>query len=100
MAAEVREIFRPILRQRDIILVDQRGTGKSHPLECRSTSNSLQELTESDAQSLDRLRMCLAGYDADVRFYTTPIAMDDLDDVRAYLGYEHINLYGVPYEPP
>ena len=97
MAAEVREIFRPVLRQRDIILVDQRGTGKSHPLDCRSTSNSLQELTESDAQSLARLKGCLAGYDADVRLYTTPIAMDDLDDVRAWLGYERINLYGGSY---
>ena len=97
MAAEVREIFRPVLRKRDIVLVDQRGTGKSHPLECHSTSNSLQELTESDAQSLDRLRKCLAGYDADVRFYTTPIAMDDLDDVRGYLGFERVNLYGGSY---
>jgi pimeloyl-ACP methyl ester carboxylesterase len=97
MAADVREIFRPVLRQRDIILVDQRGTGKSHPLECRSTSNSLQELTESDDQSLARLRGCLAGYDADVRLYTTPIAMDDLDDVRAHLGYDRINLYGGSY---
>ena len=97
MAAQVREIFRPVLRHRDIVLVDQRGTGKSHPLECRSTSNSLQELTESDATSLARLRACLASYDADVRLYTTPIAMDDLDDVRAYLGYQQINLYGGSY---
>ena len=97
MAAEVREIFRPILRHRDIILVDQRGTGKSHPLNCRNESNSLQELTESDDTSVTRLRTCLAGYDADVRFYTTTIAMDDLDDVRRYLGYDRINLYGGSY---
>jgi pimeloyl-ACP methyl ester carboxylesterase len=37
------------------------------------------------------------GYDADVRFYTTTIAMDDLEDVREYLGYERINLYGGSY---
>jgi pimeloyl-ACP methyl ester carboxylesterase len=97
MAAQVREIFRPILRRRDVILVDQRGTGKSHPLECRSDSNSLQELTESEERSIDRLKKCLAGYDADVRLYTTPIAMDDLDDVRAHLGYDRINLYGGSY---
>ena len=97
MAAEIREIFRPVLRQRDIILVDQRGTGKSNPLECRSESNTLQELTESDEGALGRLRKCLKDYDADVRFYTTSIAMDDLDDVRAYLGYERINLYGGSY---
>ena len=97
MAAEVREMFRPILRHRDIILVDQRGTGKSNPLACHAESNSLQELTESDEQSLARLKKCLAGYDADVRFYTTTLAMDDLDDVREYLGYQRINLYGGSY---
>ena len=97
MAAQVREIFRPVLRHRDIILVDQRGTGKSNPLDCRSESNTLQELTEPDTDSLGRLKKCLDGFDADVRFYTTPIAMDDLDDVRAYLGYDRINLYGGSY---
>src|SRR5439155_24932789 len=34
---------------------------------------------------------------ADVRLYPTPIAMDDLDDVRAALGYSRINLYGISY---
>lgn len=97
MAHAVRDMFRPILRQRDILLVDQRGTGGSNPLECRTTTNSLTGLTESDEVVLARLKACLEGYDADVRFYTTPIAMDDLDDVRAYLGYERVNLYGGSY---
>ena len=39
----------------------------------------------------------MAGYDADLRLYTTTIAMDDLDDVRAYLGYDTINVYGGSY---
>jgi pimeloyl-ACP methyl ester carboxylesterase len=48
---------------------------------------------------LQRLRVCLASYagKADVRQYTTPIAMDDLDDVRQFLGYSKINLYGGSY---
>jgi pimeloyl-ACP methyl ester carboxylesterase len=97
MAPEVREIFRRVLRNRDVVLVDQRGTGKSNPLDCRSESNTLADLTEPDDAALERLRRCLEGYDADVRFYTTTIAMDDLDDVRAHLGYERINLYGGSY---
>ena len=97
LAADIRAIFRPILRQRDIVLVDQRGTGDSHPLECRTESNSLQELTEPDEAALARLRKCLDGYDADVRQYTTTIAMDDLDEVRMHLGYDRINLYGGSY---
>jgi pimeloyl-ACP methyl ester carboxylesterase len=43
------------------------------------------------------LRSCLAGLDGDPRAYTTAWAMDDLDDVRAALGYDQINLYGGSY---
>jgi pimeloyl-ACP methyl ester carboxylesterase len=54
-------------------------------------------MTEGSEAALARLRRCLDGYDADVRLYTTDIAMDDLDDVRAFLGYDRINLYGGSY---
>ncbi len=97
LASQVREMFRPVQRTRDIVLVDQRGTGKSNPLNCRSSANSLRELTEGSEMALARLRRCLEGYNADVRLYTTDIAMDDLDDVRAFLGYDRINLYGGSY---
>lgn len=97
LARQVREIFRQVLKDRDIVLVDQRGTGRSNPLDCESDSSSLRGVTEGDDAALARLKRCLSGYDADVRFYTTPIAMDDLDDVRAHLGYERINLYGGSY---
>lgn len=97
MARLVRELFRRLEDTRDIVLVDQRGTGQSHPLECASDDDSLQAINEPDETAFARLRACLAGYDADPRLYTTPVAMDDLDDVRAYLGYETINLYGGSY---
>jgi pimeloyl-ACP methyl ester carboxylesterase len=97
LATQVREIFRRVLRDRDVVLVDQRGTGKSNPLNCRSEANTLHAAMESDEESVARLKACLAGYDADVRYYTTTIAMDDLDAVRAHLGYERINLYGGSY---
>src|SRR5687768_17630331 len=97
MARDVRLIFRQVQRDRDVVLVDQRGTGKSNPLNCRSENNSLRDVTESEAASLERLRRCLEGFDADVRLYTTTIAMDDLDEVRAHLGYDRINLYGGSY---
>jgi pimeloyl-ACP methyl ester carboxylesterase len=97
MARELREIFRRVQSERDVVLVDQRGTGKSNPLTCTSDSDSLKDINEPDQAGLDRLRKCMEGYDADLRFYTTPIAMDDLDDVRAFLGYDTINLYGGSY---
>jgi pimeloyl-ACP methyl ester carboxylesterase len=97
LAKQIRDVFRRVQRTRDIVLVDQRGTGKSHPLNCTSRSNTLADVTEPDEAALARLEGCLKGYDADVRFYTTNIAMDDLDDVREHLGYTMLNLYGGSY---
>jgi pimeloyl-ACP methyl ester carboxylesterase len=99
MARHIRDLFSRVQARRDIVLVDQRGTGDSGGLECRfdDAADRLASLAEPDEVSLARLRTCLAGYDADLRYYTTPLAMDDLDDVRAYLGYERINIYGASY---
>ncbi len=97
LARQIRAAFRTVQRTRDIVLVDQRGTGKSNPLNCRSDANSLREMTEPTESGIERLKRCLAGYNADVRQYTTNVAMDDLDDVRTYLGYDHVNLYGGSY---
>ena len=86
----IASAFGSIRTKRDIVLVDQRGTGGSHPLEC---SNSYQE----DDDESDYLSACLSQLDADPRLYTTSIAMQDLDQVRDALGYEKINLYGASY---
>lgn len=85
--------FFNIRQGRDIVLVDQRGTGKSNPLRC------LTDVDESlnEDEMLAKLKACPATLDADLRYYTTEIAMADLDAVRAALGYETINLYGASY---
>ena len=97
MASQVQPLFRKIQRTRDVVLVDQRGTGKSSPLNCRGGGDSLRDLSEPDTDALEKLRTCLARLPGDPRFYTTNLAMDDLDDVRAFLGYDRINLYGGSY---
>ena len=96
--ALIQPAFRSVQRTRDIVLVDQRGTGKSNPLNCRSSGESLRELTESDDAALERLKR-VPGHACPATRASTPrtIAMDDLDDVRAYLGYDKINLYGGSY---
>jgi pimeloyl-ACP methyl ester carboxylesterase len=83
-----------IHQNRDIVLVDQRGTGESNPLRCLDSKTD-EALT--DAQVIERLQSCPERLDADLRFYTTEIAMQDLDAVRAALGYETINIYGASY---
>lgn len=97
MAPLITAAFSRIQRHRDIVLVDQRGTGRSHPLNCEPKDDSLKALLADDESVLARLRECLASYDADPRLYTTPIAMDDLEDVRTFLGYQTVNLYGGSY---
>lgn len=82
-----------IHEDRDIVLVDQRGTGKSNPLRCLDPEDD----SLTDEQMLEQLKTCPERLDADPRFYTTEIAMTDLDEVRAALGYETINLYGASY---
>lgn len=77
--------------ERDIVFVDQRGTGGSNELTC-PRSGLLPG--EEDA---GELAACLATLPGDPRAYTTAWAMDDLDEVRAALGYPTINLYGGSY---
>lgn len=94
--AAIAPAFNRINQKRDIVLVDQRGTGKSHPLSCL-TNDSTNTNTATGSQLKAELDKCLAQEDADPRFYTTSIAMDDLDEVRQALGYDKINLYGGSY---
>ena len=89
--------LRPVQRQHDIVLVDARGTGASHPLRCAAAS--VVEGGSGPTVPAEVLRDCLASYRgyADVTQYTTENTMEDLDDVRAFLGYSAIDLYGVSY---
>ncbi len=79
--------------QRDVLLVDQRGTGGSNPLRCQPDPNApLQEFVPLfDAQEARKCPKELAKH-ADLRYYLTTHAVDDLDEVRAALGYERVNL--------
>lgn len=88
-----------VRQQRDVVLVDQRGTGKSNPLPC--------ELRDpKDTQAIiglyipeDKLRACRTELEkkADLTQYTTSIAADDLDEVRQALGYDKISVFGGSY---
>lgn len=85
-----------IRRDRDIVVVDQRGTGRSNRLDCTFPDESDAAFTDPE-QLREIVRKCLAGLPGDPRYYTTSVAVRDLDDVRAALGYQQIDLYGVSY---
>jgi len=90
--------FKGLNEHHDILLLDQRGTGSSHPLDCPLSPEEMWA-PKMDADDVrQRTRQCLDGLaDTDPRFYTTPIAMDDLERVRQALGYGPMNLVGVSY---
>ncbi|MGH8399430.1 MAG: alpha/beta fold hydrolase, partial [Gammaproteobacteria bacterium] len=87
--------FERIRESRDIVLVDQRGTGGSNPLDCPSTPDNNSNPTA--AEITRQAQACLKQLTGDPRFYTTTVAVKDLDTVRAALGYNDIDLYGISY---
>ncbi len=91
-AAKIRE-------HRDLVFVDQRGTGGSNPLNCTLFNASDLQSYLGDYFPLPDVRKCRQELEpkADLKLYTTPIAADDLDDVRRALGYQQINIVGVSY---
>jgi pimeloyl-ACP methyl ester carboxylesterase len=88
--------FARINRDHAIVLVDQRGTGKSSPQNCpypedwQEPDDPLPAVRQATAE-------CLKKLGPNVRFYTTSIAVRDLDDVRRALGYGQIDLYAASY---
>ena len=88
--------LRKVNESRDILLVDQRGTGKSHPLKCPQVEFAEALVADWDEVAA-QTRRCLESIDADPRFYTTTVAMHDIDAARRALGYDVVNLYGGSY---
>jgi pimeloyl-ACP methyl ester carboxylesterase len=85
---------------RDIVLVDQRGTGESNGLDCRFYG------PPDDPQSYftpflppDKVRACRdeLARRADLSQYTTAASVADLEAVRVALGREQVNLFGISY---
>jgi pimeloyl-ACP methyl ester carboxylesterase len=90
-------MFRRFQTDRDIVLVDQRGTGASNPLDCSADSPDEEDFRAIEVYPVERFRTCLDTLHADPRLYTTSVAMDDIDEVRQFLGYGSINLWGGSY---
>jgi len=97
LAGFASRAFAEVRRRRDLVLVDLAGTGRSDALNCRMFPTA-RELV-GDFYPVPQVRACRESLSrkTDLRRYTTSILMDDLDEVRAALGYEKINIYGTSY---
>lgn len=91
----------PLRARRNVLLLDQRGTGRSHPLDCKASDQAGDDATvgfDPAALRAETAR-CLQQVTprADPRYYTTTIAVQDLEDVRRALGSPRFDLVGVSY---
>ncbi|MEO8525121.1 MAG: alpha/beta hydrolase [Caldimonas sp.] len=105
LAAQAMSLFSRLNNRRDIVFVDQRGTGDSAPLTCKDPEDeTLADQSEPERQ-LRLIVQCKAALlkqpyikaESDLGFFTTTIAVQDLDAVRRQLGAERIDLVGGSY---
>jgi len=88
--------FEDVRRNRDILLIDQRGTGESTTMDC-AVDDDMIEGEYSTELTIEYTERCLAELPHDPRFFTTSVAVTDMEAVREALGYPLLNLYGVSY---
>jgi len=88
--------FQNINENRDLILVDQRGTGSSHRLDCEASVPG-DDLEFDSAVVRAHSETCLQAQTLDTRYFTTSIAVRDLDTIRKLLNIESWNIYGISY---
>jgi len=89
-----------VRKDRDIVLVDQRGTGRSSPLDCAAFKPDDSPDATLELDQAPKARACakeLAEAGVDVAQYTTAAWIADLEAVRGALGYAKINLWGGSY---
>ena len=101
LAGAAMGLLQRLGNRRDLVFVDQRGTGRSAPLYCDDTRHAPLAEQADPQRQVQRLATCRRELQAlahgDLRFYTTLLAMQDLDAVRQHLGAEKINLVGASY---
>ena len=108
LVAQFTYLFSGFLAQRDVILLDQRGTGYSEPaLDCPEVTQSEvdllslnlppAEVEQRSEQALLACRTRLANAGINLAAYTSAANAADLADLRTALGYAEWNLYGTSY---
>lgn len=97
-AASFDQIFSKVRQQRDILLIDQRGTGQSNLLQCSGDGfEGALALNEDDLDIAVDTQECLDTIEADVAQYGSQTALKDFEAVRNHLGYQKLHIYGISY---
>jgi pimeloyl-ACP methyl ester carboxylesterase len=95
-----------VRKQHPVVIVDQRGAGRSSQIECNNPSlNAVDELAQNlssddiNTRDVALLRKCAARLQGRIHpeFYTTAAAADDLDAIRQALKYDQIEIFANSY---
>ncbi|TMM45079.1 alpha/beta fold hydrolase [Colwellia ponticola] len=97
LATGLNRVFREVRKTRDIILVDQRGTGESSPLSCEFEAVDNVYSALPDALTPAEVTDCVKQFTGDVTQYNSENAIRDFDAIRAALGHKKLNIYGGSY---
>jgi pimeloyl-ACP methyl ester carboxylesterase len=82
----------PLLADHDLLLIDPRGTGRSHPIRCGMTA-----VPATRSGLVRGFAACRRALGAQARAYTSAATADDFDAVRAHLGIDRLDLLGQSY---
>jgi pimeloyl-ACP methyl ester carboxylesterase len=97
LAGDLAKSIAPALTDRDLIVFDQRGTGRSDPLKCKALSSS-KALATASASTIGKFyEQCALQLGAARGAFTTQESVQDIEAIRAALGYEKLVLYGTSY---
>jgi len=93
------DIFKPINEKSDLVFVDQRGTGKSNPLQLSGDYSTLADYFKDDFADKETIANCFESLSKtnNLNCYGTRNAIIDLDKVREMMGYKKMNIYGTSY---
>jgi pimeloyl-ACP methyl ester carboxylesterase len=98
VADGLADALAPVLGDRELIVFDQRGTGRSGALDCPPLQRAAKDGgDEADARSVELARRCGEQLGPRRAFYTSTESVADIDAVRSALGFARIGLYGVSY---
>jgi pimeloyl-ACP methyl ester carboxylesterase len=96
VAPMISAALRDVNRDRHLVFLEQRGTGRSHPLNCEF--EDIDDMLEMDFDRINtEVRGCMEDWDVDVRHFTSSDYAEDLEALRQEFGFERINLIGGSY---
>ena len=97
LGEDLAKSISPALATRDLLVFDQRGTGRSAPLNCPIFSNeaALEKASESTIGSL--VELCALQIGAARGAFTTQESVEDIEAIRHEAGYKKLVLYGTSY---